>query len=442
MIADNNEPPKTLLNPRPGERLQKLQVMRRWALFLLLLALLLFLFSASQGFSGVWAWTGAFSEAAMVGGLADWFAVVALFRHPLGLPIPHTAILPRNKARLAKRLATFIRDHFLESEAIVRLLRRADPATWLALWLIQPESSHLLARQLTSLLQKALALSDDQELRIALRTALGRQLQRVDGARWMGNILALLTEDHRHQALLEDGIQRLREWLDGEETQGLLAEQIAAILKRAYPTLFSWMSALMDPATLSDNLARNLVKAAHQLLQEIEDDPEHPRRLAFDRWMADAIVRLRTDAGFQERIRRWQNGLISHPAVQEYADGLLRDLRAWLDHDLGSPDSRLQEQIQVLAGQLGTFLAEQAVLREAINDYLENSARRLAPAMRDGLAQHIEKTIQDWPEKDMIRLLEEGVGTDLQYIRVNGTLVGGLVGVLIHALALAVPLLI
>ncbi|MHB8316221.1 MAG: DUF445 family protein, partial [Acidithiobacillus ferrivorans] len=117
------------------DRTQRLRVLRRWALGLLLGALALFLVAAAHDFAGPWAWVGAFAEAAMVGALADWFAVVALFRHPLGLPIPHTAILPRNKARLARRLAEFIREHFLEAEAIVRLLRRADPATWLAQWL-------------------------------------------------------------------------------------------------------------------------------------------------------------------------------------------------------------------------------------------------------------------------------------------------------------------
>jgi uncharacterized membrane-anchored protein YjiN (DUF445 family) len=417
-------------------------MLRRWALGLLLGALALFLVAAAHDFAGPWAWAGAFAEAAMVGALADWFAVVALFRHPLGLPIPHTAILPRNKARLARRLAEFIRDHFLETEAIVRLLRRADPATWLAQWLSDTGNSGLLARQMTVLLQKALALSDDRELRTALRAALGRQLQGIDGARWVGSILALLTEDHRHQTLLDDGIQRLRRWLDGEDTQSLLADQIGAILKRAYPTLFAWMGAVMDPATLSENLARNLVKAAHQLLQEIADDPEHPRRLAFDRWMQDAIVRLQTDAAFQARVQRWQHGLIAHPAVQAYVDGLLRDLRSWLETDLQRPDSRLQGQVQRLSQQLGFFLGEQPALRDALNGYLEDSARRLAPALRDGLAQHIEATIHAWPDKDMVLLLEEGVGTDLQYIRVNGTLVGGMIGIAIHALALAVPLLI
>ncbi|MHB0874254.1 MAG: DUF445 domain-containing protein [Acidithiobacillus ferrooxidans] len=424
------------------DRTRRLRVLRRWALGLLLGALALFLVAAAHDFAGPWAWVGAFAEAAMVGALADWFAVVALFRHPLGLPIPHTAILPRNKARLARRLAEFIRDHFLEAEAIVRLLRRADPATWLAQWLSDAGNSALLARQMTVLLQQGLALSDDRELRSALRAALGRQLQGMDGARWVGSILALLTEDHRHQTLLDDGIQRLRHWLDGEDTQSLLADQIGAMLKRAYPTLFAWMGTVMDPATLSENLARNLVKAAHQLLQEIADDPEHPRRLAFDRWMQDAILRLQTDAAFQARVQRWQHGLITHPAAQAYVDGLLGDLRSWLETDLQRPDSRLQGQVQRLSQQLGLFLGEQPALRDALNGYLEDSARRLAPALRDGLAQHIEATIHAWPDKDMVRLLEEGVGTDLQYIRVNGTLVGGMIGIAIHALALAVPLLI
>ena len=424
------------------DRTRRLRVLRRWALSLLLGALALFLVAAAHDFAGPWAWAGAFAEAAMVGALADWFAVVALFRHPLGLPIPHTAILPRNKMRLAHRLAEFIREHFLEAEAIVRLLRRADPATWLAQWLSDAGNSALLARQMTFLLQQGLALSDDRALRTVLRAALGRQLQGIDGARWVGGILALLTEDHRHQTLLDDGIQRLRRWLDGEDTQSLLADQIGAMLKRAYPTLFAWMGAVMDPATLSENLARNLVKAAHQWLQEIADDSEHPRRLAFDRWMQDAILRLQTDAAFQARVQRWQHGLIAHPAVQAYVDGLLRDLRVWLETDLQRPDSRLQGQVQRLSQQLGFFLGEQPALRDALNGYLEDSARRLAPALRDGLAQHIEATIRAWPDADMVRLLEEGVGTDLQYIRVNGTLVGGMIGLAIHALALAVPLLI
>ncbi|WP_163095995.1 DUF445 domain-containing protein [Acidithiobacillus ferrianus] len=424
------------------DRTRRLRVLRRWALSLLLGALALFLVAAAHDFAGPWAWAGAFAEAAMVGALADWFAVVALFRHPLGLPIPHTAILPRNKMRLAHRLAEFIREHFLEAEAIVRLLRRADPATWLAQWLSDAGNSALLARQMTFLLQQGLALSDDRALRTVLRAALGRQLQGIDGARWVGGILALLTEDHRHQTLLDDGIQRLRRWLDGEDTQSLLADQIGTMLKRAYPTLFAWMGVVMDPATLSENLARNLVKAAHQWLQEIADDPEHPRRLAFDRWMQDAILRLQTDAAFQARVQRWQHGLIAHPAVQAYVDGLLRDLRVWLETDLQRPDSRLQGQVQRLSRQLGFFLGEQPALRDALNGYLEDSARRLAPALRDGLAQHIEATIRAWPDADMVRLLEEGVGTDLQYIRVNGTLVGGMIGLAIHALALAVPLLI
>ncbi|MGC8503948.1 MAG: DUF445 domain-containing protein [Acidithiobacillus sp.] len=424
-----------------GGKPKTLRRMQGRALALLALAVLLFGVALWHGQEGPWAWVGAFAEAAIVGALADWFAVVALFRHPLGLPIPHTAIIPRNKARIADKLAAFVRDQFLETEAIVGLVRRLDPARTVAAWLQKKENAELLGRHLLVVVQEALHFVDDIRVRDALRETLRRQLGQIDVAQMAGEILDALTREHRHQELLEDGIQRLSRWLDQGETQQAIAETLREVLKRAYPTLFAWMGAVVDPAVLCHNLAENLVSASNKLLQEIAADPEHPRRQAFTAWVDDFIQRLKYDPRFRERAERWKGEILDHPALRDYVNGLWTDLQGWLAADLEHPDSRIHQRLVAGAGGLGAFLAEHEPLRAAINEHLEQGVRRLAEPLREGVARHIADTIHAWRDEDLVRQMEWSVGTDLQYIRINGTLVGGLIGLGIHAAVLAAALL-
>lgn len=411
---------------------------RRIALALLIAAALLFLFSAWQGMRGPYAWTGAFAEAAMIGGLADWFAVVALFRHPLGLPIPHTAILPRQRERLSRRLASFIRGQFLQTEALVQILARQKPAAGLARWLRSHRHRHLLAQQLLSLLQRGLDMGSIEPFRSALRAAIGRQLRALDLGPWLGRLMQMLTDHGRHQELLDEGIDQLQSWLSRESVQEQLAQQIETLLQRAYPTLFSWLGSVVDPSNLSHHLSRNLVRALHELLTEISVDPQHPRRLAFDAWVARTATRLQQDPGWRADIQHWQQQILEDPAVLSYVDAIVLDLGHWLENDLGSPRSRLRRTLIGLLGQVAHWLETQENLRTALDAYLMDSARSLAPAVQENLQQHIIATIDAWPTADMVRLLEDGLGSDLQYIRINGTLVGGCVGVLIHATALLI----
>jgi len=409
---------------------------RRLALALLLAATLLFIFSAWQGMRGPYAWTGAFAEAAMIGGLADWFAVVALFRHPLGLPIPHTAILPRQRERLGRRLANFIRSQFLQTEALVQILARQKPAASLAGWLRQRRHRHLLAQQLLSLIQRGLAAGSAEPLRSALRGAIGRRLASVDLGPWLGKLLQMLTDNRRHQELLDEGIDQLQSWLSRESVRELLAEQLENLLQRAYPTLFSWLGSVVDPSDLSHKLSRRLVGAAHELLTEIDADPQHPKRQAFDAWVARTAARLQKDPGWQADIQRWQRQILDDPAVLRYVDAIVLDLLRWLENDLAAPNSRLHRAAMQLLGQIAHWLESQQSLRVALDAYLLDSARSLAPALQENLQRHIVATIDAWPTADMVRLLEDGIGSDLQYIRINGTLVGGIVGLLIHASAI------
>jgi uncharacterized membrane-anchored protein YjiN (DUF445 family) len=414
----------------------RLRQNRRLALALLLFAFALFLWAALERGRGPYAWLLAGSEAAMVGALADWFAVVALFRHPLGIPFPHTAILPRRRDRLAQRLAEFIRTHFLQEEAILRLIRRASFARGLGVWLRRPRNRAILAEQLQQLLYRALQLAQLEPLRQALGASLAAQLRSLDLSHWSAQLLHLLTEDGRHQALLSDAIARLDGWLQQESVQEELALQIEKLLQRAYPTLFSWLGVVIDPAQFSRNLARNLVRAAQESLSEIHQNPEHPKREAFDRWLHESLERLQQDPALQARIRDWQEELLAHPAARDYVYRVVGDLQRWLLADLQAADSRSRQLLLRGAAWFGTLLAKQPPLRAAIDGYLEDSVRRLFPSLQARFTHHIEETIRAWPLADMIRVLEEGIGSDLQYIRINGTLVGLLLGLSIHALFL------
>ena len=420
-------------NGMPASRLRR---NRRWALALLLLAFALFVGSALKQGQGVYAWTLAASEAAMVGALADWFAVVALFRHPLGLPFPHTAILPQRRDQLAQRLAEFIRTHFLQEDAILRLLGRYSLATGLSNWLQRPKNRDLLAEQGQQLLYRTLQLAQLESFRQSLATSLAAQLRRLDLSHWVAQVLQLLTEDGRHQALLSDAIAQLDGWLSQDSVQEELAQQIERLLQRAYPKLFSWLGAVIDPASLSQNLARNFVRAAQETLHDIHQDPEHPKRLSFDQWLRRNLQRLQQDPALQQRIRGWQEGLLEHPAARDYVYRVVADLHRWLLRDLQAPHSRSRRLLRQGAGWFGGLLATQPELRQAIDGYVEDSVRRLFPTLQDSFTQHIEDTIRAWPMADMIRVLEEGIGSDLQYIRINGTAVGFFLGLVIHGVFL------
>ncbi len=408
---------------------------RRTALFLLFLVFVLFIWATAEAQQEPFPWLQAFSAAAMVGGLADWFAVAAIFRHPLGLPFPHTAILPRNRERLANRLSAFIRDHFLQSESIIAYLHRNPPSAAFGQWLAHPRNRHPLARQMNQFIQKALELADLEPLARLLRGVLAQQLQELDLSRGFEKILLLLVENGRHQEILDDGIDRLQSWLDQECTQDILTVQIEQILQRAYPMLFSWLGAVVDPASLSRNLSRNLVRATHQMLQEISEDPEDPRRLALENWFVGILGQLHHDSGFRLALHQWQSDLLEHPATREYLQSISGELRQWLLEDLSRPDSRLQRLLQRAARHLGRLLAGQPEFSHIFDGYVEDSIRQLFPSFRKSLTRHIADTIRAWPMDDLVRNLEEGIGEDLQYIRINGTLVGGCLGLAIHAMS-------
>jgi len=415
-------------------RRAQLRRLKLYALAMLLAMLAGFVLSHLNGEHGAWAWVGAFCEAAMVGALADWFAVVALFRRPLNLPIPHTAIIPRSKARIADSLALFVRDHFLEPEALLAKLRVFDPATRLGQWLAQPPQARMLAGMARGWALQALDLLDESAVRRAIQGFVVEQLRQWNAAATAGDLLGLLTADDRHQRVLDEGLTRIAGWLDSETVRQRASALIVRYIRKEWPKLASTVDWVKPIDEIGDSLAGRMARAGLDELQAILSEPAHPLRQDYARWLGGYLQRLREDPALAARVDALKQQLIDHPAVQDYVQGLWQRIHQQLRDDLSREESVLAAHLERNLGKLGASIGRDPALRDALNQHMLAGAERLTTRLRSGVTTHIAQTLKAWDERKLVEQLELSVGRDLQYIRFNGTLVGGLIGLLLHAL--------
>lgn len=373
----------------------------------------------------------AVAEAATVGALADWFAVVALFRRPLGLPIPHTAIIPRNKDRIGANLAAFVRDRFLDAPSLVALIRRHDLAARLADWLLAPGSAELLGRQAVRLAGAALDTVQDAPMERFIERAAKTLIGQLDLSQSLGSVLGALTQGGRHQILLDEAITRLVEWLDVPATRTLIAQTIVQWIKKEHPL----KDKMLPTEWLGDKGSAMLAHALESLLADVADNPGHVLRARFDASLHHFTERLRTDPDFARRGEEVRHYLLTDAALADYVRSLWASARAALQRDLEREDSQVARQVRALGTWLGQSLAQDAALRATFNERLENWAEGLAPDVSQFVAHHIEDTVRRWDTEEMTRLVELHIGRDLQYIRINGTVVGALVGLVLFALS-------
>ena len=407
----------------------RLRKMRYAATGLLLASLgLLVLVHVLNGGHPAWGYVAAFAEAAMVGAVADWFAVVALFKHPLGLPIWHTAIIPNSKDTIGRNLGAFVENHFITEEAIGHKIRQADPARRAGEWLLDPRHTAGLGPSAASVARQLIEALDHEQIRDKVRAIASQQLAEVDLSGTAGQLVDRLMQSGRHQELLDALLDGAGAYLGDAEK---------------HPTISQF---LIDSLGVENSMMKMAINAyaprsiasLHQKLDEVRRDPAHRFRGVFDDWIGDFALRLKADPQWAEKIRRHQVELVQDPQVQGLLSGLWEGLKNRLLHDLSQDQPALLRQIQDWVQKLGQILVEKPELRQWLNQAIEDGSVTLIRKYRGEVGRFIEQQLAKWTREEMSQRIELAIGRDLQFIRINGTIVGGLVGLLIHAVMQAI----
>lgn len=372
------------------------------------------------------AWLLAFSEAAMVGGLADWFAVTALFRHPLGLPIPHTAIIPENKDRIADTMAAFLRENFLIPPVVARRMRTMNVAAAVGEFLSDPTRANeaRLRQGAAGLMADLLQSLDPEQMGGMVRRGLRSQLEQLDIAPLLGGLLNSAIADRRHMPLLDGMLRWAGVTLEANEDllRHLIHERANGILR--------WTG-------LDERLASAILDGLFKLIAECIVVPDHPVRLKVEEGLENLARALVEDPEMQEKVNRLKLELIANPAMAAWMDGMWEQLRTRLLAAARDPEQALSGQFGKSLAELGAALRRDAELQKLVNRLARRTLVGIASRYGGQIVRLVSETVKRWDATTVTTRIEAAVGRDLQFIRINGTLVGGLVGVLIHALSTA-----
>jgi uncharacterized membrane-anchored protein YjiN (DUF445 family) len=397
--------------------------MRRTATGLLVAMAALFALARSQlSTHPAWGWVLAFSEAAMVGGLADWFAVTALFRHPLGLPIPHTAIIPRNKDRIGEALASFIRDNFLIPAVVARRMRRLDVAGAAGRFLQTPAGEGTRIRAGASrLIADIFESLDDERLGGIVKGAISTRLRGSEVSPLLGHALASAINEDRHVPMLEAAIRWMARALDANEQ--LIREMVK---KKA-----NWVLKL---AGLETKLADAIIDGLRKLTAEMSTDPAHPVRIKVEEALAQLANDLQTRAETRERVEAIKEQLLDNRSVGLWLDTLWQKGREAVIRAARNPDAVMAGKLGDVLKSMGGTLEKDPRIRAAINQFARRAVVGMSASYGGSIVKLVSETIRGWDARTVTARLEAAVGRDLQYIRINGTIVGGLVGLVLHLL--------
>ena len=371
-----------------------------------------------------WWWRAlvAFSEAAMVGGLADWFAVVALFRHPLGVRIPHTAIIPAKKDRIGEALADFVRDHFLAREQIVQRIRAFGPADWLAKTLSMPGNAQACAAFAVRLAPRLLDQLDSEALRRQLRASLIEQGGKVDVSTLTGRLIAYLASDAKRQQKALDGLLRLiAQELRKPELQEALADKVR-------DELGAFMRRIRVDRLIAEPVANKITSGALSQIDEILTQPQHPVRERVVLHLQALAQELQRDKKLRAELEQARDQLLRSDELAAYSHELWQDLLAWLRKDLADERSAIRRQIETKMLGAGAWLSARDDVRRRLDDWCVAAAGPLVDEYREKARDYIAERVRQWTADEMTEQIELGIGADLQYIRYNGTLIGGVIG--------------
>jgi uncharacterized membrane-anchored protein YjiN (DUF445 family) len=400
----------------------ELQRMRRLATALLVVMAATFFASRALGDRHpAWGFVQAFAEAAMVGGLADWFAVTALFRHPLGLPIPHTAIVPTNKDRIGDQLAQFLRDNFLIPRVVSRRMRGVDVAGAAARWLTDPPdgAGGRFRAGASKLVAQVLEALDPARLGGMIRGAVSGRLRETEVAPILGQLLKATMAEGRHKPVLDAAIRWAADALGSNDTL------IRQMVHERAGSLLRWTG-------LDETVANKLIGGLEKLLADVADDPEHPLRRRAEEGLDRLAWQLQNDPAMRARVEAAKEELLDNPAMTAWLGGLWEQARAGLLGIARDPERAMRGRLGEVLRQIGDTLRDDRRLALTINRFVRRAVVATAADYGDAIVRLVSETVRSWDVRTITGRLENSVGRDLQYIRINGTLVGGLVGLLIH----------
>jgi uncharacterized membrane-anchored protein YjiN (DUF445 family) len=408
-----------------ADALAKLSALRRIKFIAAVaLALCVLVFALAKSFQGNHPWLGfvaAFAEAAIIGGLADWYAVVALFRRPLGLPIPHTAIIPENQNRIADNLGRFIEANFLAPEPVREKLAEVDFAALVADWLADGDRAAGLSRFVARLVPRTLAAVEQSGLRDFVTSRMLEQIEKVPLAPLAAELLSALTDDRRHQKLFDELTRVVGRFLNDEQALATMREKI----REELPSLFNLFRA-------DAYLLKKIVASAGSLLEEVRADPEHPMRAEFDRFALGFVERLRTSRQYARRAEKLKRDFLGRPEVKSLAGDMWTSLRLFIEQDANAPNSMIREHLANMFVEVGRHLADDAQIRADMNQGFVVALASFVESQKSGVSKFIADQVKRWDLAQLTRLIEMNIGKDLQYIRFNGMVIGGLAGLALY----------
>ncbi|HEY7988433.1 MAG TPA: DUF445 domain-containing protein [Lapillicoccus sp.] len=407
-----------------AERRRGLRQMRLVALSLLVFAAVVFLATLRVKDQGFWGFVNAGAEASMVGAMADWFAVTALFRHPLGIPIPHTALIPRRKDMLARSLQDFMGENFLREDIIRDRVLSAQVSDRLARWLLEPANARRVVDEASHITTLGLERMRDEAVAEIVEEAVIPRLREEPISPVAGSLLGEVVRDKAHYGLVDLALGEFHRWLtDNPETFSRVLEERAP-----------WWA----PHQVNDLVITRVHKEALKWVAEIRDNPAHQARVALDDLLADLADDLLHDEATMERAERLKVRILDHPQLMETVLSLWRAFRAALIAALKDPEGALRTRVQSELEKFAQRVVSEKDLRDRLDGYVADLAAFAVNRYGTELTAVISHTINRWDGKETASRVELFVGRDLQFIRINGTIVGGLVGLVIHAVVVLI----
>ena len=414
---------------RASDRIKRKQLrrMKSFATGLLLASAIIYIFAKRAEAAGAPQWVSyvrAATEAGMIGGLADWFAVTALFRRPLGLPIPHTAIIPTRKDAIGASLGEFVGDNFLSEEVVRNKLHSAQISNRLGSWLSDPQNAKQVTDELSGVVAWATSLGNDKDIAEVIEESFRRTAENFDIARPLGIFLDRAVENDVHTPVVDMLAKAIQDWLENDpaRAKGWIDKQLP-----------KWL-----PGLGKDRAGEWLYERLIELSKEVQVDYKHPIRRSIERLLHRFADQLQSDSVIIERVNVAKMRLVDRPEVRHTISDIWISTKKTLRQDAANPESELRARMTVLISNFGSKVFADSELRETIDSAIENATTHLVDKYRDEIAAVITDTVARWDAGDTAKKIELQVGRDLQFIRVNGTIVGALAGIAIHAIGVLV----